>query len=433
MRDLVLELVGASNAVRVLDDHVLVGIGGADELQDRSPLRDAEGGGDVPLHLCNVGRELRGFGDDRDRYVADGKAVHHVRAGNVRDVAFVLSEDFRFAETSVGGVPVIRTLIDGMQANVVTSLTGIINGTTNYILTRMAKEGLDYRAALKEAQAHHKQAQAELKMAEVEVDRVKRLVEKDIFSPIRLEYAMAEADVANLQVQQARSRLLRAETNFSYTTITAPFEGYVDRIPFKVGSLVTPTSLLTSLTDVSDMFAYFKINEKEYLEYKKIQLSGVDQPEYNNLELILSDQSTYRYKGKVETVEGDFERGTGSIAFRARFANPERLLRHGVSGKIRMLTKMEDVVLVPQQSTFEIQDFTYVYTVAEDGKVSVRSFEPLARHGSYYVTQDLPDQTVIVYAGVQMIKDGMTIEPEMVDPATIREQMETSNEIENTK
>ena len=101
---------------------------------------------------------------------------------------------------------------------------------------------------VKEAQAHHKQAQAELKMAEVEVDRIKRLVEKDIISPIRLEQAMAEADVARLQVQQAKSRLQRAETNFSYTTITAPFEGYVDRIPFKVGSLVTPSSLLTSLT-----------------------------------------------------------------------------------------------------------------------------------------------------------------------------------------
>ena len=172
-------------------------------------------------------------------------------------------------------------------------------------------------------------------------------------SVLKAEQAMAEADVARLQVQQAKSRLQRAETNFSYTTITAPFEGYVDRIPFKVGSLVTPSSLLTSLTDVSDMFAYFKINEKEYLEYKRTQLSGIDQPEYNNLELILSDQSTYRYKGKVETVEGDFERGTGSIAFRARFANPERLLRHGVSGKIRMLTKMENVVLVPQQSTFD--------------------------------------------------------------------------------
>ena len=83
---------------------------------------------------------------------------------------------------------------------------------------------------VKEAQANYKQVQAELKMAEVEADRVKRLVEKDIISPIRLEQALAEADVARLRVQQAKSRLLRAETNYSYTTITSPFEGYVDRI-----------------------------------------------------------------------------------------------------------------------------------------------------------------------------------------------------------
>ena len=286
---------------------------------------------------------------------------------------------------------------------------------------------------VKEAQANYKQVQAELKMAEVEADRVKRLVEKDIISPIRLEQALAEADVARLRVQQAKSRLLRAETNYSYTTITSPFEGYVDRIPFKVGSLVTPSSLLTSLTDVSEMFAYFKINEKEYLEYKRTQLSGVEQPEYNNLELILSDQTTYPYKGTVETVEGDFERGTGSIAFRARFANPDRLLRHGVSGKIRMLTEMEDVILVPQRSTFEIQDFTYVYTVDEEGKVSVRSFEPLSRHGAYYVTTDLPDNTLIVYEGVQQVSDGRVITPEIVDAETVRKQLELSDEVENNK
>ena len=284
---------------------------------------------------------------------------------------------------------------------------------------------------VKEAQANYKQVQAELKMAEVEVDRVKRLVEKDIVSSIRLEQAMAEADVARLRVQQAKSRLLRTETNYSYTTITSPFEGYVDRIPFKVGSLVTPTSLLTSLTDVSEMFAYFKINEKEYLEYKRTQLSGVEQPEYNNLELILSDQTTYPYKGTVETVEGDFERGTGSIAFRARFSNPDRLLRHGVSGKIRMLTQMDSVILVPQRSTFEIQDFTYVYTVNEEGKVSVRSFEPLSRHGAYYVTKDLPDNTVIVYEGVQQVSDGMIITPETVDSEVIKSQLELSGKVES--
>ena len=281
---------------------------------------------------------------------------------------------------------------------------------------------------VKEAQANYKQVQAELKMAEVEADRVKRLVEKDIISPIRLEQALAEADVARLRVQQAKSRLLRAETNYSYTTITSPFEGYVDRIPFKVGSLVTPSSLLTSLTDVSEMFAYFKINEKEYLEYKRTQLSGVEQPEYNNLELILSDND-----GEWGEISFDFERGTASIAFRARFANPDRLLRHGVSGKIRMLTEMEDVILVPQRSTFEIQDFTYVYTVDEEGKVSVRSFEPLSRHGAYYVTKDLPDNTLIVYEGVQQVSDGMVITPEIVDAETVRKQLELSDEVENNK
>ena len=284
---------------------------------------------------------------------------------------------------------------------------------------------------VKEAQANYKQVQAELKMAEVESDRVKRLVEKDIISPIRLEQAMAETDVARLRVQQAKSRLQRAETNYSYTTITSPFEGYVDRIPFKVGSLVTPTSLLTSLTDVSEMFAYYKINEKEYLEYKRTELSGADQPEYKNLELELSDQTIYPYKGTVETVEGDFERGTGSIAFRARFVNPEGLLRHGVSGKIRMLTKMDNVILVPQRSTFEIQDFTYVYTVNEEGKVSARSFEPLSRHGAYYVTKDLPDGALIVYEGVQQVSDGMVITPEMIDTETVRKQLEVADNVEN--
>lgn len=284
---------------------------------------------------------------------------------------------------------------------------------------------------VKEAQANYKQVQAELKMAEVESDRVKRLVEKDIISPIRLEQAMAETDVASLRVQQAKSRLLRAETNYSYTTITSPFEGYVDRIPFKVGSLVTPTSLLTSLTDVSEMFAYYKINEKEYLEYKRSQLSGAEQLEYKNLELELSDQTIYPYKGTVETVEGDFERGTGSIAFRARFANPERLLRHGVSGKIRMLTEMDDVILVPQRSTFEIQDFTYVYTVDEEGVVSARSFEPLSRHGAYYVTKDLPEGALIVYEGIQQVSDGMKITPELVDAETVRKQLEVSDNVEN--
>ncbi|MDR3293404.1 MAG: homoserine dehydrogenase [Clostridiales bacterium] len=57
-----------------------------------------------------------------------------------------------FEASCVGGVPIIRTLTDAMQGNDIREIHGIINGTTNYILTRMADEGLDYKGALAAAQ-----------------------------------------------------------------------------------------------------------------------------------------------------------------------------------------------------------------------------------------------------------------------------------------
>lgn len=57
-----------------------------------------------------------------------------------------------FEASCVGGVPVIRTLTESMQANCITSLKGIVNGTTNYILSKMSDDAVDYHTCLKEAQ-----------------------------------------------------------------------------------------------------------------------------------------------------------------------------------------------------------------------------------------------------------------------------------------
>ncbi len=272
----------------------------------------------------------------------------------------------------------------------------------------------EYSVSVKEAQANYKQSEAELQMAEYEAERIERLVKKNILSKIRLDQVMTQKEVARMKVEQAKSQLQRAQTNYSYTTVTSPFDGYIDRIPYKVGSLVTPESLLTTVSDVSEIFAYYKVNESEYLKFKRAQLRGEQLPEMNNIELILPDGSIYPHKGRVETVEGDFERGTGSIAFRVRFPNPDGLLKHGVTGKVRMMTKMSDVYLVPQKSTFEIQDFTYVYVVDKDGIVKVRSFQPLQRYEKFYITEDLEPDTYIVYEGIQSVKDGMEIHPDTI-------------------
>lgn len=279
-------------------------------------------------------------------------------------------------------------------------------------LFRLSSE--EYAERVKEAEANFKQAEAGYQMAEYESERIGRMVAKGIIAKIRLDQANTEKEVARMKVEQAKAQFQRAQTNYAYTTVTSPFDGYIDRIPYKVGSLVTPASLLTTVSDVSEVFAYYRVNESEYLKYKRAQLQGKKLPAMNHIELLLSDGTVYRHKGKLETIEGDFERGTGSIAFRVRFPNPEGLLKHGVTGKIRMQTHMDSVYLVPQKSAFEIQDFTYVYVVDSAGVAKVRSFQPLERYQQFYVTQDLEPGTAIVYEGIQSVKDGMRIKPDTV-------------------
>ena len=132
----------------------------------------------------------------------------------------------------------------------------------------------NYAEAVKEAEANYKQTQAELEMANYETERIQRLVDKQIFSPIRLDQVKREREVARMKVAQARAQLQRTQMDYKYTTITSPFTGYVDRIPYKVGSLVNPESLLTTVSDISEVFAYYKVNENEYLRFKRAQLKG---------------------------------------------------------------------------------------------------------------------------------------------------------------
>lgn len=57
-----------------------------------------------------------------------------------------------YEATVGGGIPIIRTITDSMQANNITRVMGIINGTTNYILTKMSEEGREFNDVLREAQ-----------------------------------------------------------------------------------------------------------------------------------------------------------------------------------------------------------------------------------------------------------------------------------------
>ena len=282
----------------------------------------------------------------------------------------------------------------------------------------------EFNEMVNSARAGLARAKAEQSAVKVESERLQILVNKKIVSPSELELARAKKAVADSQVAEAESILKSAQTGLSYTTVKAPFDGIVDRIPHKIGSLVNENDLLTSITDISSVFAYYKVNENEYLNFMRSRIEGESLDSFSEqLTLILSDGEKYPEKGKLETTEGDIESGTGSIGFRVRFPNPQNLIKHGASGKIEMMSKLDQVYLIPQKSTFEIQDFTYVYVVDKENTVKVRSFKPIDRFDIYYIAEGFEPGDRIVFEGIQQVKDGTKVNPEPVAAADVYQDL----------
>lgn len=270
------------------------------------------------------------------------------------------------------------------------------------------------------AEANLRQARAEAKNAALELERIKALVNKNIVSKSELEVAKANKDYADAEIQEAESQLNNAKINLSYTLIKAPFDGIVDRILLKKGSLISAGDLLTSITDISEIYAYYKVTENEYLSYMRDKIeSKSKQFDMQEVHLLLSDGSKYQHAGFIETMEADFEQGTGSIAFRAKFPNPDKLLKHGASGRVVQITKLDSVYLIPQKSTYDVQDISYAYVLNDSNKVEIQSFKPLARFEQNYITNQFKPGTKLIVEGIQSLQNGQKVNPRIIPTDSI--------------
>lgn len=269
----------------------------------------------------------------------------------------------------------------------------------------------EFQIALEKARAAVASARADAKAVELEKARVKLLVDKKIISASEYELADAKLKAAEARVREAQSVEAEVLTKLSYTQIRAPFSGIIDRIPLKLGSLVGEGALLTTVSDISGMHVYFNISENEYLQLVQSKAFKKDSSAFNgDVNLILADGSVYPHTGKIKASEGEFDQGTGAIAFRASFPNPEKILKHGATGKIQITKHVSDVLLVPQKSVFEIQDKNYVFVVDKNQVAHMKNFVPAARLGDCYVVQSgLNPSDRIVFEGAQNIRDGERI------------------------
>lgn len=279
----------------------------------------------------------------------------------------------------------------------------------------------EYQAELNRARANVISAEAEMKSALVELERVKLLVNKNVITRTELVLAEAKVEIARSKILQAKAEEVAASIRLANTSIRSPFNGVIDRIPYKIGSLISAGALLTTLSDIETVNAYFNVSEVEYL-MKFSKAKNQNALFLSNVELILADGTLYPLKGTIETMESEFEEGTGAIAVRAKFQNPNRLLKHGSTGKVRLHEARKDALLLPQKSGLEIQHKNYVFLLNENQTVSLKSFVPIARIGDFYVVgSGLSEADKFIYEGIQNVREGMVIKPRFITAEQILE------------
>jgi membrane fusion protein, multidrug efflux system len=286
-----------------------------------------------------------------------------------------------------------------------------------------------YDAQVHNSEANIAAAKANEEKAAIEVHRLQPLVANHVIADVQLKAAQAAYDAAKAQVSQAQAENNNADINLGYTLIKAPVSGYIGRIPFKTGALVGKgeAQALTVLSDVKDVYAYFSMSEADFLQWSDKASGKTIADKVKSLppvELQLADKSIYANKGRVELMEGQFDKNTGTISFRATFPNPEGLLRTGSTGKVRIPQQSSGLIPVPQASTYELQDKVFVFTVGDSNKVASSPLHIVGKTtGWYLVDKGVKTGDKIVYSGMDRLQDGMVINPQVISADSILKVM----------
>lgn len=275
-----------------------------------------------------------------------------------------------------------------------------------------------YQEQLNQAKANLLAAKATLENAELEVEKKTKLVNNKVLTDFQLKSAISARNAAKANVQLAVSAVEAAKINVGYTLIRASADGYIGRLQRKQGSLVGPTDgqPLTTLSNVKDLHVYFSLGENDFIAFKNNTAGDNLQQKLNNLppiSLVLSDQTIYDQKGKIDMVDGQFDKNTGAITLRATFSNPEGVLRNGNTGRVRLQKKYDQALLVPQLATLEMQDKIFVYTVGKENKVVQQPITVIGKSGAnYLVSKGISAGDRIVYKGIDLLQDGQKITPQ---------------------
>ncbi|MET0572390.1 MAG: efflux RND transporter periplasmic adaptor subunit [Pedobacter agri] len=275
-----------------------------------------------------------------------------------------------------------------------------------------------YREALNNAKASLHAAEAAILNAQLEVDKLTPLVQNKVVSEFQLKTAKTAYKIAKANAEQAKASVASAQINLGYTNVKATVSGYIGRIPKKQGSLVAPTdqAALTQLSDIHEVHVYFSLAENDFNSFNANYPGKSPADRIKHLpavELLLSDNTTYPIKGKIDMIDGQFDKNTGAITLRASFPNANGVLRSGNTGKVRLGLQHDDAILIPQAATVEMQDKVFVFALNKGNKVSKMPITVIGKSGNNYLVKDgVKSGDQIVLSGLDRLQEGQVITPE---------------------
>lgn len=284
-----------------------------------------------------------------------------------------------------------------------------------------------YREKLNNAKANLLASRGTEANAAIEVNKLTPLVANKVVSDYQLQTAKSVLKIAQANVVQAKADIAAAQINLGYTVIKAPSSGYVGRLKKKEGSLVGPADpeALTQLSDVRNVHVYFSFGENEFVNFKEHYKGATLEEKIKKLPsvtLLLSNNTEYDQKGKIDIIDGQFDKKTGAITVRATFSNAKGLLRSGNTGRIRLEVKHDNTLLIPQSATFEMQDKTFVFVVGKGNAVKREPITILGKSGENYLVSDgLKNGDKIVLDGLGTLQEGAVINPVAPAKAAVAE------------
>lgn len=297
---------------------------------------------------------------------------------------------------------------------------------------------VQYEEAVNVARATVNVATANVATAQLTADNKRELARKNIISQYDLQMAENALASQKASLAQAEAQLINAEKNLSYTKVTSPSDGVMGIIPFRVGALISPSSAtpLTTVSDISEMFVYFSMTEKELLNLiRQDGSSNQILEKMPQVSLTLADGSLYPEQGKIGTISGIIDQSTGAVSVRATFHNPQHLLRSGGTGSVVMPSDLKDVIVIPQKVTYEMQDKRFVYTVQPDSTVRNTEIQIFSLNNGkdFVVTSGLNSGDRIVTEGVGTLRNGMKIKAITPEESAAKLQAMTQPRTESAK